>query len=132
MEALFLVKGTRSWASVEKVKRATSSSGLSAARAVLAASRKGPRNGPIESLRSKTRATSSGSSSRLKMSMFWATPSSRSSKCSFFSSDMTWPGLGLHGLVNQNKIHAHADHALRRFLRTSRDWAETNHAGRDG
>src|SRR5579859_3060699 len=93
--ALSFVKGTRNSASVEKVKSATSSSGFSAARAVVAASRKGPRNGPIESLKSNTSATLMGNASRLKTSSFCSTPSSRTSKLSFFRSAMIWPALVL-------------------------------------
>src|SRR6516164_3226053 len=44
---LSCVNGTRIWASVEKVKRATWSSGLRADRAMLAAWRRGTRNGPM-------------------------------------------------------------------------------------
>src|SRR5258708_4582064 len=90
---LSLVNGTRNSASVENVKSATSSSGFSAASAVLAASRSGPRNGPIESLKSSTSETFKGNSSRLKISHFCAAPSSRSSKSSFFKSPRICPAL---------------------------------------
>src|SRR5215831_2584734 len=92
---LSCVNGTRIWASVEKVKRATWSSGLRADRAMLAAWRRGTRNGPMESLRSRTSATSRGSSSRLKISIFCWVPSSRSSKSPCLRSTMICPALFL-------------------------------------
>ena len=90
---LSLVNGTRNSASVANVKSATRSSGFSAPKAVVAASRKGPMKGPIESLKSNTSATSNGSSSRPKISSFCGTPSSRTSKSSFFKSPMMRPAL---------------------------------------